>query len=159
MTSDTPDHARLRRAWLTLYRLNALFQSRLEEALRSRAGMSLAEHELLAVLHGAGGRLRMGDLTARLLLSKSGVTRLVAKIEEGPGWVVRVLTPEDRRATWAELTPSGEEAFQRSDPVFRETLVVLFGDHLRPAELDRVVAGMEHLVNANEWMTFPPPRR
>ncbi|MFI6519172.1 MarR family winged helix-turn-helix transcriptional regulator [Spirillospora sp. NPDC050679] len=143
------------KAWATLFRANALFESRLEAALRDEAGMTLAEHELLAVLDGAGGRARMGDITESLMVSKSGVTRLVTKLEERNGWVARVLSPSDRRATWAELTASGRAAFTASEAVFRRALAELFAGHLGEAELRRLTSSLDHLVNANLWFRRP----
>ncbi|GAA3416529.1 MarR family winged helix-turn-helix transcriptional regulator [Streptosporangium vulgare] len=148
------DERRLERkmaAWAAIFRFNGMTNVRLDAVLRSRAGMTLAEHELLAVLQRHGGRARMGELARDLMLSKSGVTRLVAKLEEPGDWVRRTMSPRDRRATWAELTPAGEKALEAAKPVFDAAVSEIFADALPDGELDRVTAALEHVIGTNGW--------
>ncbi|GAB3274494.1 hypothetical protein GCM10027563_00480 [Parasphingorhabdus pacifica] len=138
-------------AYAAMFRANALFNRRIDEVLRSEAGVSLAEHELLAVLDGHGGSARMGDLARDLMFSKSGVTRLVGKLEDQHGWVARVLSPTDRRAAWAELTPDGRAVLNVAEAVFERAVADLFDEHLDPSELRRIADDLEHVIAANDW--------
>ncbi|MGJ6963228.1 MarR family winged helix-turn-helix transcriptional regulator [Streptosporangium sp. G11] len=138
-------------AWAAIFRFNGMTNAHLDSVLRSRAGMTLAEHELLAVLQRHGGRARMGELARDLMLSKSGVTRLVAKLEEPGDWVRRVMSAQDRRATWAELTPAGEKALEAAKPVFDAAVSEIFADALPDRELERITAALEHVIGTKGW--------
>ncbi|WP_156755551.1 MarR family winged helix-turn-helix transcriptional regulator [Actinokineospora pegani] len=142
-------------AWGAVYRFTAMANTRLDAALRTESGMSLAEHELLATLDAHGGTARMGELAKAMVFSKSGTTRLVAKLEEHNGWVVRTLRPTDRRATWAELTPRGHQALATSRPVYQAAVAAVFGDHLPDTDLVRMAGGLEHVIGANGWSADP----
>lgn len=136
-------------AWRALYRADSLLFAHLNNRLRAAAGMTYFEHEVLRALDEAGGRLRMAPLADALMISRSGATRLVTKVETKDGWVVRVASPEDRRATWAELTAAGRDALAAAAPVVDEVVAGFFADHLAPAELRRVARALERLAEAN----------
>ncbi|MCG8917257.1 MarR family transcriptional regulator [Actinokineospora sp. PR83] len=142
-------------AWGAVYRFTAMTNARLDGALRAESGMSLAEHELLATLDAHGGTARMGELARAMMFSKSGTTRLVAKLEEQNGWVARTLRPSDRRATWAELTPLGRKALATSRPVYRAAVAAVFGGHLPDTGLTRMAGDLEHVIAANGWSADP----
>ncbi|MGW5049922.1 MarR family winged helix-turn-helix transcriptional regulator [Actinokineospora sp. NPDC004072] len=158
---------RQHQAWAAIYRFTSMANARLDAALRARSGMTLAEHELLATLDAHGGTVRMGELAKSLMLSKSGTTRLVAKLEDQSAWVARVLSPTDRRATWAELTPLGRKALEESQPVYRAAVAAVFGDHLPDDRLVTLAEALEHVIAANGWApepnscseSFAPPGR
>jgi DNA-binding MarR family transcriptional regulator len=152
VTSEPPDRTNAQlAAWAAMFRANALFNGRIDDVLKAKAGMSLAEHELLAVLKYHDGRARMGDLARALMFSKSGATRLVAKLEDHNGWVVRTRSSADRRATWAELTPAGRKALTTSELAFEAAIAELFATHLGLTELRRITTDLERLIAANDW--------
>src|ERR671936_1676984 len=98
------------RAWLNVVQTNRVVSDALEEAVESAAGMSLAEYELLVRISNAeDGRLRMADLADLLLVSKSGVTKLVDRVEQA-GLVARESSEEDRRPTFARANQGGRPA-------------------------------------------------
>lgn len=138
-------------AWAATYRFTSMMTARLEATLRSDCGMSLAEHDLLATLDSHGGTARMGELATALMLSKSGTTRLVAKLEVHNGWVVRVLRPEDRRAIWAELTAAGQEALVSSRPVHRATITDVLAGHVPDERFVDVADTLEQVIGALGW--------
>ena len=92
----------------------ALFQAQVALARRFTADdiwgeLSVTEYDVLYTLSKAGHGLRMADINRRLLLTQTGVSRLIARLEDR-GLLERLPNPEDRRAARIVLTPQGAEA-------------------------------------------------
>jgi DNA-binding MarR family transcriptional regulator len=103
--------------WLAFYgmlQVNARIVERVGARMERETGLPPAWFEVLAQLHGCAQR--MGELAEQLTLSRGGATRLIARMEEA-GLVEREIPKEDRRATFARITPKGEEALMRAKPV------------------------------------------
>lgn len=79
---------------------------RLEVDLAQATGLALADFDVLAQLARAGGELRMTDLAARALISRSGMTRRVARLVE-EGLVRRANVDADARGVVVALTDAG----------------------------------------------------
>jgi DNA-binding MarR family transcriptional regulator len=111
-----------------------------ERDLVEREGFPMTWLDVLAQLYDAPGNgLRMQELEERSLFTRSGLTRLVDRIEAA-GLVQREPVPGDRRGVRVVLTPEGR---RRHDKAFVEHLRVIereFGGRLTPAE-QRAVAG------------------
>ena len=73
----------------------------------------------------------------------------VGQLEDKDGWVVRRNTPEDRRATWAELTPAGREALKAAQPVVEAVVSTFFADHVSDEDLRRASRILDVLADAN----------
>jgi DNA-binding MarR family transcriptional regulator len=136
-------------AWRALYRADSLLFAHLNNLLRDKAEMTYFEHEVLSALDRAEGPLRMAALADELMISRSGATRLVTKLETKNGWVTRTLSAADRRATWAELTPAGQDALETARPVVDAVVATYFADHLNPGELRRIADTLHRLADAN----------
>src|SRR5437773_6893157 len=67
-------------AWHALLRAHATLMRQLETDLESKTGLALADYDVLAQLVLAGGSLRMTELADRALISRSGMTRRVARL-------------------------------------------------------------------------------
>ncbi|HEY7737293.1 MAG TPA: MarR family transcriptional regulator [Candidatus Limnocylindrales bacterium] len=94
-------------AWRTFLTAHARLVRRLDEELRAEHGLSLGEYETLLHLASASHRrLRMHELAERVLLSRSGTTRLIDRLEAN-GLVARCVCTSDGRGAEAELTDSG----------------------------------------------------
>ncbi|WNG82942.1 MarR family transcriptional regulator [Mycobacterium sp. ITM-2016-00316] len=135
-------------AWRALYRADALLVAALNEHLRAGVGIVYVEREVLDALHRGGGRLRMGTLAAELMISRSGTTRLVDRMEKC-GWVRRESVPEDRRSTWAELTDEGRDVFHRAQPVVDAVVATFFGKHVSTVALKTCALALTTLTDAN----------
>ncbi|WP_197499917.1 MarR family winged helix-turn-helix transcriptional regulator [Mycobacterium adipatum] len=135
-------------AWRALYRADSLLFTALNDQLRAGAGIVYAEREVLDALHRGGGRLRMGSLAAELMISRSGTTRLVARMETS-GWVRRVSVPEDRRATWAELTDTGRDVLRRAQPIVDVVVAEFFGGHVSTVALRTCAVALSTVAAAN----------
>src|SRR5947208_2697592 len=79
------------------------------------------------------GSMRMQDLARSVLLSKSGVTRVVDRMEEA-GLLERRSCAADRRGTYATVTKAGRAAFRRAMPVHLTGISEHFGRHLSVEE-------------------------
>jgi len=95
------------RAWRLFLEAHSRITRRLEADLLAERGLSLATYDVLVQLVEAPDRrLRMSDLADRVLLSRSGLTRLVDRLE-AEGLVERHAVGDDGRGTWAVLTDAG----------------------------------------------------
>src|SRR2546428_13625979 len=93
-------------AWRSLLRAHATLMRQLETDLEKKTGMALADFDVLAQLALAGGELRMTDLAARALISRSGMTRRVARVGDG-GLGRRAHTHADGRRGVGVFTGKG----------------------------------------------------
>lgn len=102
----TADDPRLN-AWRGFIHANVRLLRRLDEELQEAHGLSIAEYDaLLQLVNAPGRRLRMSALAERVLLSRSGITRLVDRLENA-GMVRRSACQTDARGAEAELTAAG----------------------------------------------------
>src|ERR1700712_11330 len=99
-------------AWRGFLRAHARIIRRLEAELEAEQSVSVASYDVLVQLAEAPGHaLRMSELADSVLLSRSGLTRLVDRLER-EGLVERRACPDDARGTLAALTPGGMERLQ-----------------------------------------------
>ncbi|HVM26248.1 MAG TPA: MarR family transcriptional regulator [Mycobacteriales bacterium] len=104
------------RAWRRFLRAHAGVVAQLERDLQSAHDLPLAHYDVLVQLSEAPGRaLRMTDLAQSVLLSRSGLTRLVDRLERD-GLVRREACPSDLRGTLAVLTDAGAERLREAWP-------------------------------------------
>jgi DNA-binding MarR family transcriptional regulator len=103
-------------AWDSFLRSHATLMRQLEVDLAQETGLALADFDVLAQLARAGGELRMTELANRALLSRSGMTRRVARLVE-EGLVRRADADGDGRAVVVALTEAGIARFTETAPV------------------------------------------
>lgn len=105
------------------------------EADLAAAGLpSLSWYDALYELYLAPDRhLRMSELARSALLSRSGLTRLVDKLEK-EGLIARQACPTDGRVQHAQLTAKGVDVLRKIWPVYRAGIARYFGSHLSHAE-------------------------
>jgi DNA-binding MarR family transcriptional regulator len=118
-----------------LLRVGNLTLPRIGERFAAELGASLVELDLLAELARApDGRLRMTEISRRLTISTTSVTRVVDGLE-ARGYAKRALSPGDRRVVYAELTDQGAELLERAHPVSGPALEECFGHYFTTAEM------------------------
>ncbi len=139
-------------AWLNLVQAHSVVSARIEASLQQQCGLSLAEHELLIRLaQSPDRRARMQDLSSLLLLSKSGITRLVDRLESR-GLVGRELSRSDRRVINATLTTDGIEVMDRARPIIAAGIDEFFSRHLSDTEIAKLRALLRKVLTGNdEW--------
>lgn len=142
-------------AWVALTRAHGLLAARLDESLRAEVGLSLAEHDILVQVVAGGGMLQMGDVARTLIISKSGVTRLVGKLE-AEGLLERVTFPQNRRATFASLTEAGRTALTKSEKVFGAVLEECFAANLTATDVRNLRRSLGKLLDAHGWSPPQP---
>src|SRR5581483_9479227 len=104
-------------AWRGLIRLREAVMREIDRRLRREGQISLADYGVLITLVTAPGRrLRMSDLGARRMLTPSGITRVVIRLEK-QGLIQREPDPADGRAAFAVLTKEGLAALRRAQIV------------------------------------------
>jgi DNA-binding MarR family transcriptional regulator len=97
------------RAWRGLLRAHACLSKRLDAALDQAHGLPLTSYEVLDRLDdSSGGRMRMCDLADQAQLSRSGLTRLVDRLEREQ-LIERCSCEQDARGSFACLTPAGRQ--------------------------------------------------
>jgi DNA-binding MarR family transcriptional regulator len=117
-------------AWRALLAAHRRLTEILEEELRAATGLNLARYDVLLHLSEAtGGRLRMTDLAQAVLLSKSGLTRLVDRMC-AETLVERSRDDTDRRSLVVTLTPAGRRALRRAAPIHLRGIQRHFGASL-----------------------------
>ncbi len=147
-------------AWRGLLRLHETTMREIDRRLQQHGDLSLADYGILITLVTAPQfRLRMSDLGAQRMLTPSGITRVVSRLEER-GLVRRVPDATDGRAALAALTKPGLEALRRAQIIHHATVREAFLERLTPRELDRLAQLYEKalpgVVTAPVW---PPPTR
>lgn len=96
-------------AWRGMLRSYVLLQRELEQSLEQRHGLQNSTYEVLMHLSDApDGRMRLSDLAKLAVLSRSGLTRLIDRLEKD-GQVVRERCATDARGYFAVLTPEGRD--------------------------------------------------
>jgi len=121
-------------AWDALLRAHATLLRQLETDLENQTGLALADFDVLAQLAIAGGSLRMTELADRALISRSGMTRRVARLVH-EGLVRRAHADGDARGIVVQLTKSGLDRLTVAAPVHLRGVSDLFLAKLDNQEL------------------------
>jgi DNA-binding MarR family transcriptional regulator len=151
-----PDPAYLS-AWRLLLEAHATVTELLEHELVAERGLPLSRYDVLLNLAEAPeGRLRMQELSASVLLSKSGLSRLVDRMVEA-GLVRRERCQDDRRGWFAVLTDQGRSALRRAAPVHLRGIQEHFTGHLEPEEVRAMTAALTRVVAAARASAGPQP--
>jgi DNA-binding MarR family transcriptional regulator len=118
----------------------------LARELKNERDLELSWYEVLLHLSTAPGRrLRLQDLATKVLYSRSGLTRLVDRLATA-GLVTREPCEEDRRGTWAVLTPEGLRTFRRSAPIHLRGIETHFISKLSDHEIAVIKSAMRRIA-------------
>ena len=132
--ADGPLSARELAAWRGMLRAHAQVTRELDAQMRAEHGLSISSYEVLLFLGSADGhRLRMADIASRVLLSRSGLTRLVDRLAS-LGYVTREESTDDGRGLWACLTPAGADKLAAARALHHRGVREVFLDRLSPAD-------------------------
>jgi DNA-binding MarR family transcriptional regulator len=119
-----------RELWRRFVETHATIVRRLDEDLRSHSGLTLSSFEVLyELVRAPANQLRMAELADRLLFTRSGVTRLIDRLER-QGFVERGECPDDGRGVFAAMTAKGFDAFEAAAAPHVEGIRRLFFDRL-----------------------------
>lgn len=138
---------------VSAWRAVLLTQSRvvraIERDLSAEGAISLGWYDVLLELSGApSDQLRMQDLAARAVLSRTRVSRIVAELCAA-GYVERREDPADRRAWLAALTDEGRAIFRVTAPRYLEGIDQHFNRYLTAADRRAVAAALQKVLDAH----------
>jgi DNA-binding MarR family transcriptional regulator len=132
-------------AWVSLLQAHATLLRRLESDLERETGLALADFDVLAQLARAGGELRMTELAARALISRSGMTRRVARLVD-EGLVRRADADADGRGVGVALTDAGVARFSETAPAHARGISQLFVAKLDDQELATLEGALSKVI-------------
>ena len=125
-------------AWRTFITAHATLIDLIDHELQAAGCIPLHWYDVLVELAEAPGRrLRLHELASSVVLSRSGLTRLVDRLETA-GLLSRQPDPSDRRGAFAVLTDDGLAALRKSWPVYANGIVKFFSRNLTEAEANVV---------------------
>ena len=139
-----PDTSPALRAWAQLLRGHAA-TTRLLSAELQEHGLTINDYEALSLLSEAeGGRLKRVELARRLVLTPSGVTRLLEGLE-ADGLVERAACSADLRVVYAQLTDLGRDRLAAASCGHVRSVRALFEEYLTKDELETLASLLERL--------------
>jgi len=136
------------------WRAVLLAQSRavraIERDMEAAGAIPLGWYDVLLELNAAPDRqLRMQDLAARAVLSRTRVSRIVSELE-AQGLVERHADPDDGRAALATITPAGRAALRRAAPVYLAGIDEHFNRYLSPTDKRAVATALQPVIDAHQ---------
>ena len=132
-------------AWRALLNAHAALIARIERELAEAGVIPLTWYDVLVELYEAPDRrLRLHELADAVVLSRSGLTRLVDRLAEA-GLLCRQPDPTDRRGAFAVLTDEGLAALRRAWPVYARGIAAHFARHLSEPEARVIAAAFERV--------------
>jgi len=139
------------RAWRGMLRAQAALAKALDAQLEAAHGLPLSSYEVLMYLADAEEeRMRMCDLASSILLSRSGLTRLVDRLQR-EGLLERVACSDDARGAFAKLTPAGREKLRAARATHLAGVRAMFLDLFTPEELDRLGDSWDRVLDRTGW--------
>jgi DNA-binding MarR family transcriptional regulator len=127
-------------SWIGLLRAHGAATRALSAQLVAEHGLTINEYEcLLRLARAEGGQLRRVDLVQALLLTASGVTRLLDGLER-QGYVEKGSCSSDARVTYAVLTDVGRAKLDEASCSHVAAIHAHFEEQLTPAEIEQLAA-------------------
>jgi DNA-binding MarR family transcriptional regulator len=137
-------------AWIRFLRAHASLTRQMSARLEADHGLTLNDYDCLVQLAYAPERsLRRVDLARSVLLSPSGITRLLDGLER-EGWVEKRSCDSDARVTYAHLTDAGLEKFKSARKTHLADIEEAFGSRFTPEELEAVSSLLGRLLDSDE---------
>jgi DNA-binding MarR family transcriptional regulator len=142
--------------WRLFITAHARLVAQIEARLDAANQIPLHWYDVLIELFEAHDkRLRMHDLAERVVLSRSGLTRLVDRLER-EGLLRREVDSADRRGFYVVLTEAGEHAMRAAWPVYAEGIADTFGKHLSEEEAATLMRVFAAILDTAKDAPVPP---
>jgi len=136
-------------AWAALLRTHAAVLPKVERALSS-TGLPLSWYDVLLVINAAPDRrLRMTELGQQAVVSRERVSRVVTELEQA-GLVVRQANPDDKRSSFAVITPEGRRRLRATAPTYLSAVKEHFLSRLTDDESKMLATVLGRVVTAEE---------
>lgn len=133
------------RIWLQVLSLESTIFARLNGALGTGHGLSVAKFEFLAQVARHPDGVSLGRVSADLKVTSGNVSGLVRRLQ-ADGLITRTMSPEDRRSFIVRFTPEGERLFEKANALHAQTLAECF-EALSPAEMEEALAALRFLAS------------
>jgi DNA-binding MarR family transcriptional regulator len=141
--------ADVKNAWTSFVVSHSVVTRKIDKRLAEAGLPSLDVYDVLLTLENAdNGRLRMSALAEQVMLSRSGITRLVDRLEK-EGLLKRHDCPSDRRATYAVITEKGLALRRKMWPTFRAGIAEYFGAFLSDEESRTLSAAFRRMAGTS----------
>jgi DNA-binding MarR family transcriptional regulator len=136
-------------AWAALLRVHAAVVPKLGRALAD-VGLPISWYDVLLVLNAAPGRrLRMSELGQQAVLSREQVSRVVTELERA-GLVQRQANPDDKRSSFAKITPDGRARLRAAAPTYLSAIEEHYTRHLSRREISVIATALGKVLRAEE---------
>src|SRR6266704_6782804 len=136
-------------AWRNFLKVHATVIDRIDHDLLADERLPLSSYDVLIELYEAPERrLRMHELAERVVLSRSGLTRLVDRLE-AEGLLRRDRSGTDRRGAYAVITEQGIAAMRQAWPVYARGIIKYFAQWLTPEETQLLGSALERIEQAS----------
>jgi DNA-binding MarR family transcriptional regulator len=144
-------------AWVSFLRAHAAITRELSAQLQREHGLTLNDYEVLLHLsHAEGGMLRRVDLAERVLLTASGITRLLEGLERA-GFVCKRTCESDARVSYAKLTDAGAHKLKIAAVTHLRGIDELFSSRYSGSELATLAELLARLpVTGSECKSSAP---
>jgi DNA-binding MarR family transcriptional regulator len=127
-----------RAAWAAVFEAQQRTLRQIDADLEAAGVGSLLDYDVLYMLYLAPERRRrLSELADGALISRSGLTRLVDRLE-ARGWLKRESCPDDRRGLFAVLTDAGLEEMRRIWEIYSRGIATYFAAHVSPEEMETI---------------------
>jgi DNA-binding MarR family transcriptional regulator len=157
MSSQVLSEQASTRTFVALLRAHAAATRELSAQLSGDHDLTLSDYEVLLRLSRAPDRrMRRVDLAEQVLLTASGITRLLDGLERN-GYVERASCDTDRRVVYAVLTDTGLEKVRSARETHLAQIEAFFGSRLDEGQLEELVALLGRLEDGGEELTCDPP--
>ena len=134
-------------AWVGLLRAHAATTRLLSAELQAEHGLSINDYEALLHLSREGGHMRRVDLAQKLLLTQSGVTRLLEGLERC-GLVEKGACSTDLRVTYAVLTEAGRTRLEEASRSHLAAVRALFAENFSDEDVAQLAGLLGRLPGA-----------
>ena len=137
-------------AWINFLRAHAAVTRQFNAELLATHGLTINDFDVLAQLSRAPEQaLKRVDLAERVLLTPSGITRLLKGLEEA-GYVCNRPCAEDARVTYAVLTPVGKKKLEQARKTHVASVRALFSERFDRDELESLASLLERLPHRDD---------
>jgi DNA-binding MarR family transcriptional regulator len=141
--------------WRAFLHAHTVVIQRIEKDLKAHGLPPLGWYDVLWPLYRAeNGRLRMNELAEEVVLSRTGLVRLVDRVEAA-GLLRREPVPEDGRGSYAVITEDGVATLQQIWPIYRRHIQQDFLDPLGP-DARRLRTALERITEKRRAATPEP---
>jgi DNA-binding MarR family transcriptional regulator len=131
-------------AWLALIRTHARLWDQVGAHMRHDSGLTMPRYDVLMQLDGAGGRLGLSELASAIVLSASGLSKLLDRMEEAQ-LLRREPDPRDARSTFAQITPRGRSLVRKARQSHHRWVQMAFGEALDDRDLADLIRIMRRI--------------